>query len=130
MSPLLISEDHYNPVQDALYISGEPEANDGRRVHRLTVRDVPVDGFWSISVYNKGGFFEPNPQGAYSLNNLTARRAPDGGYTIQFGGCGPEVVNCLPTPPGWNYTVRLYRPRGELLDGSWRFPDAQPIDRI
>jgi len=29
--------------------------------------------------------------------------------------------------PGWNYTVRLYRPRKEILDGTWRFPEAQPV---
>jgi hypothetical protein len=28
--------------------------------------------------------------------------------------------------PGWNYMVRLYRPRAEILNGSWKFPDAYP----
>jgi len=28
--------------------------------------------------------------------------------------------------PGWNYLVRLYRPRAEIVDGSWKFPEAQP----
>ncbi len=37
-----------------------PKSNDGRTVHRLTVRAVPVDGFWSISVYNAKGFFQKN----------------------------------------------------------------------
>ena len=23
-------------------------------------------------------------------------------------------------------TVRLYRPRKEILDGTWKFPEAQP----
>lgn len=27
---------------------------------------------------------------------------------------------------GWNYTVRLYRPRKEILDGTWKLPEAQP----
>ena len=27
---------------------------------------------------------------------------------------------------GWNYTVRLYRPRAEILDGTWKFPEPQP----
>lgn len=39
-----------------------------------------------------------------------------------------KVENCLPTPPGWNYLVRLYRPRPEILDGSWTFPAAEPAD--
>jgi hypothetical protein len=27
---------------------------------------------------------------------------------------------------GWNYIVRLYRPRKEILDGEWKFPTPQP----
>jgi len=116
-----------NPPQDAIYIAGRPKADDGKTVHRLTVKDVPVDGFWSVSVYNKDGFFEPNPQNAYSLNDRTAKKSPDGSYAIQFGGCDGKVPNCLPITPGWNYTVRLYRPRAEILDGRWTFPEAKPV---
>jgi hypothetical protein len=29
--------------------------------------------------------------------------------------------------PGWNYTVWLYRPRAEILDGKWVFAQAQPV---
>jgi hypothetical protein len=114
-----------NPPKDAVYVRGEPGKNDGSTVYRLTVKDVPVDGFWSLSVYNADGFFVPNPKNAYSLNNLTAKPDADGAYTIQFGGCGEGVPNCLPIFPGWNYAVRLYRPRKALLDGSWIFPEAQ-----
>jgi len=28
---------------------------------------------------------------------------------------------------GWNYMVRLYRPRAEILNGTWKFPDAQLV---
>ena len=28
---------------------------------------------------------------------------------------------------GWNYTVRLYRPRKEIVDGTWKFPKAEPV---
>lgn len=38
-----------------------------------------------------------------------------------------SAPNYLPIMPGWNYTVRLYRPRKELLDGVWKFPEAQPV---
>jgi hypothetical protein len=37
-----------------------------------------------------------------------------------------EDAYCIPFTPGWNYTVRLYRPRKEILDGSWKFPEPQP----
>jgi len=116
-----------NPDRDATYMGENPQKNDGKTIHRLTVKDVPVDGFWSISVYNAQGYFVKNSQNAYSLNNVTARKSSDGTYTIQFGGCDGKVPNCLPIVAGWNYTVRLYRPRPEILDGRWKFPKAQPV---
>ena len=88
---------------------------------------MPVDGFWSISLYNAKGFFQKNVFDTYSLNNLTAKANPDGSVTVQFGGCQKSTANCLPIVPSWNYTVRLYRPRNEIIDGSWKFPEAQPV---
>ena len=116
-----------NPPSAATYVGVYPTANDGNTVHQLTVQDVPVDGFWSISVYDKDGYYRKNALGAYSINNLTAKPNRDGSYTVQFGGCGPATGNCLPITPGWNYTVRLYRPRPEVLDGRWQFPPATPV---
>ena len=91
------------------------------------MKDVPVDGFWSISLYNAEGFFEPHNLHAYSLNSITAKKAEDASVTVQFGGCAGNIPNCLPTMPGWNYMVRLYRPRAEILDGSWKFPEAEQV---
>ena len=115
-----------NPRSAAVYVGAFPKANDGKTVHTLTVKDVPVDGFWSVSVYNTDGYFEKNEQDAYSLNNLGARRGKDGSVRVQFGGCGKGTPNCLPIAAGWNYIVRLYRPRKEILDGTWKFPEARP----
>jgi hypothetical protein len=114
-----------NPRSAAIYPSVHPRANDGKTAHRLTIRDVPVDGFWSVSVYNEKGFFEKNDLNAYSVNSLTAKPNADGSFTIQFGG-DPTAINYLAISPGWNYTVRLYRPRKEILDGTWKLPEAQP----
>ncbi|QZH63278.1 DUF1214 domain-containing protein [Mycolicibacterium farcinogenes] len=116
-----------NPERDALYLTVVPPRNDGATVHRLTVKDVPVDGFWSITVYNQDGYFTPNPQNAYSLNNITAVKDADGATTVQFGGSSDDAANVLPITEGWNYLVRLYRPRPEILDGSWTFPAAEPV---
>jgi hypothetical protein len=115
-----------NPDKDAHYISVTPEKNDGKTIYRLTAKDVPVDGFWSISLYDARGFFVKNDLNAYSLNNITAKKSSDGSITVQFGGCDGTSPNCLPIMPGWNYTVRLYRPHPEILDGRWQFPEAQP----
>ena len=117
-----------NPDKDATYIGAAPAKNDGATVYRLRVKDVPVDAFWSVSVYNAAGYFEKNAYNAYSVNSITAKKDPSGAVGIQFGGCDGKIPNCLPTTPGWNYTVRLYRPRGEILNGSWKFPEAQPVD--
>ncbi|MBS0321288.1 MAG: DUF1254 domain-containing protein [Proteobacteria bacterium] len=116
-----------NPPKDATYLNFTPARNDGSTVYRLTVKDVPVDGFWSVSVYNANGFYEKNALDAYTLNNVTASKAADGSTTIQFGGCTPSVQNCLPITNGWNYMVRLYRPRADILDGHWHFPEAKPV---
>jgi hypothetical protein len=116
-----------NPDKDATYIGAAVPKNDGRSAYKLRVRDVPVDAFWSVSVYNAAGYFEKNPDNAYSLNNITAKKDPDGAITIRFGGCDGKSPNCLPIMSGWNYTVRLYRPRPEILDGKWKFPDPEPV---
>jgi hypothetical protein len=65
-----------NPKKDAMYINVYPEQNDGSVNHRLYVKDVPVDGFFSITVYNKDGFMEPNDLGINSVNNFTATPDP------------------------------------------------------
>jgi hypothetical protein len=69
-----------------------------------------------------------NDFNAYSLNNLTATKNADGSTTVQFGGCDGRVANCLPIMPGWNYMVRFYRPRAEILDGRWSLAEAQPVE--
>jgi hypothetical protein len=115
-----------NPEKDAMYLTVVPPRNDGRTIHRLTVRDVPVDGFWSITLYNAQGYLEANPYNAYSLNNITAKKSADGSVAVQFGGCDGKIENCLPIMRGWNYWVRLYRPRAEILNGRFKFPEAQP----
>lgn len=123
-----------NPERHAIYLGVAPPRNDGRTVHRLRLGEVPVDGFWSISVYNALGYFEPNARDAYTVNGYTAQREEDGTVLVQFGACADgnehrngRAANCLPVMPGWNYTVRLYRPRAELLTGAWTFPVAEPV---
>jgi hypothetical protein len=113
------------PEKDALYLPITPARNDG--VYKLRVGNVPVDGFWSLTVYNSEGYLEPNQYNAYSVNSIEAKRRPDGTAAIQLGGCDGKIQNCLPITPGWNYTVRLFRPRAEILDGTWSFPLAQPV---
>jgi len=115
-----------NPDKDALYLPITPARNNGSTIYKLTVGEVPVDGFWSITVYNKDGYLQPNQYNAYSVNGITAKKGPDGLIAIQFGGCDGQIENCLPITQEWNYTVRLYLPRPDILDSIWKFPEAQP----
>lgn len=115
-----------NPEKDATYLNVVPAKNDGATVHKVVVKNVPVDGFWSISVYNAKGYFEPNALNAYTVNSITGKKGADGSVAVQFGGCDGKIPNCVPVTPGWNYMVRLYRPHAEVLSGKWKFPEAQP----
>jgi hypothetical protein len=114
------------PAEMAEGIVDAVEKNDGKTPHVVTVRDVPVDAFWSITVYDADGFLAPNDLNRNSYNNTSATPNEDGSFTIHFGG-DPEAVNYIPITDGWNYTIRLYLPRKEILDGSWTFPKIKPV---
>ena len=107
------------PEYEATYVSEEPNLPVG--AYQLTAKDVPVDAFWSVTVYNRAGFFEENPLGVYSVNSITGVPNDDGSLTVHLGG-DADQANHIPLPEGWNYIVRLYRPRPEVLDGTWTFP--------
>jgi hypothetical protein len=111
------------PSSEATYqsVSGLPNAP-----HRVVVGEVPVDAFWSISLYNGAGYFEANPLGRYSVNSVTGTPNDDGTVTVHFGG-DADLPNQLPIMDGWNYLIRLYRPRPEVLNGTWHFPTPQPV---
>jgi hypothetical protein len=117
-----------NPDKDAIYLNVTPQKNDGKTIYKLRVKDVPVNGFWSISLYDAKGYFEKNPYNAYSINNIIAKKEADGTVAVQFGGCDGKIPNCLPIMAGWNYTVRLYRPKPEILNGKWKFPEPQAVN--
>lgn len=112
------------PTSEAMYVGVQPP---GEGPFELTMRDVPVDGFWSISVYDAKGFFVKNDRDSYTLNNITAVADEDGSVTVRFGDFGADVTNVIPTPAGWNFLVRLYRPRTEVRDGTWQVPELVPV---
>lgn len=114
------------PSQDAFYLSITPNLPVGK--YQIDVPDdVPVKAFWSVSVYDKDGFFKENSQGVYNINSQSGQADPDGSMTVNLGGCeDASRLNCIPLTEGWNYIVRLYRPGPSVLDGSWTFPAATP----
>jgi len=113
------------PEQEAFYVSEEPHLPVG--AYLVTAKDVPVDAFWSITLYNAAGFFEPNDLHRYSVNSISGVKNDDGSVTVRFGG-DESLPNVLPLTEGWNYLIRMYRPRPEVLDGTWKFPALEPAD--
>lgn len=88
------------PRSEATNVSMLPEAPDA--VCRLHLARVPVDAFWSVSV--------------------------DDGADIGFVHGEPVRPNDIPVPEGWSIVLTLYRPRPEILDGSWT-PPPLVVDR-
>ncbi|MFT6092921.1 MAG: hypothetical protein ACJA2Q_000810 [Pseudohongiellaceae bacterium] len=113
------------PEYEAFYVNVQPDLPVAS--YSLTVKDVPVDGFWSLSVYNKEGYFQENVHDAYSVNNLTATANENGSYTVHFGG-DPIGDNYLPITEGWNFVMRMYQPQETVIDGSWIMPDLVKVD--
>ncbi len=108
------------PESEAIYI---PDATPKPAGHyTMTVRDVPVDGFWSVSIYNKDGFFEENPYDSYSLNSVTATPNEDGSFTLNMAPDGEGLTNHLYVMDGWNHVFRCYLPHQAVKDGTWTPP--------
>jgi hypothetical protein len=110
------------PKEAAIYTNVVPEQNDGKTPYSVTAKDVPVDAFWSVSLYDSDGFFSINDQNAYSFNSVTSEPNDDGSITINFGACDDGRKNCLPIVDGWNVLVRQYQPGPEIISGDWTFP--------
>ncbi len=114
------------PEEEAYYAVRADPLPVGR--YRMSVAAVPVDGFWSVSIYNRDGYFDENPYDSYSVNSVTATPDTDGTVTIGFGPEPDGSPNFLFVKDGWNYVARMYRPRPSILDGSWTFPEPVPAD--
>lgn len=108
------------PESEAFYaIDSEPRPSGE---FTMTLQDVPVDAFWSVTIYNRDGYLEPNSFDSYSLNSVTAMPEPDGSVVLHMAPEPAGRANHLCIMDGWNYALRLYRPRAEILDGRWQAP--------
>lgn len=112
------------PETEAHYVNVSPQLPVGEYALRLV--DVPVDAFWSVSLYNAYGYFEPNELGVNNINSVTAVRENDGSVIVHFGIRPAGKPNFLTIMEGWNFLIRLYQPRPEVLDGTWQPPVVRP----
>jgi hypothetical protein len=85
----------------------------------------PVEGFWSLTLYDEKHFFVPNELKLYSLGtkNKGLKYNPDGSLTIYVQAAPPpeaQRANWLPAPKGdFSLYLRAYWPKTSILDGSW-----------
>jgi hypothetical protein len=92
----------------------------------------PVNGFWSLTLYNEHHFFEPNAIKRFSLGtkNKTLKYNADGSLTLYVQADEPKGArdNWLPAPKGADFSLyaRAYWPRPAVVDGSWTPP---PVTR-
>ena len=131
-----------NRPQDAVYPTSQADAK-GRPysgkykyvMHFPKGKLPPVDGFWSLTMYNADYFFYGNPLNRYTLsarNDLKANADGSVDLYLQHENPGPEKEsNWLPAPEGkFILMLRLYWPKEtppSIIDGSWAIPPVVKV---
>jgi hypothetical protein len=92
----------------------------------------PVEGFWSLTLYNDKHLFSPNKLNRYSLGtkNKNLKYNDDGSLTLYAQSDSPGAgkdSNWLPAPKDADFSlyIRTYWPKKEVLDGSWKPPKIE-----
>lgn len=96
----------------------------------------PVNGFWSLTMYDDQYYFVQNPLNRYSITERQDFRVNDDGSVdlyIQHDSPGKEKEpNWLPAPSGhFVLMFRFYWPKDKqpsLLDDSWKVPYVTRVD--
>lgn len=128
-----------NPPEDAVYVStftdaaGQPLSGSTRyRMHFEKDRVPPVRAFWSLTAYDKDGYFIANPLDRYAIGDRDPLKFNSDGsldLCIQSQNPGPDrESNWLPSGDGpFNLTIRLYWPQRTILDGTWQPPAVERV---
>jgi len=121
-----------NAPQETRYIYTDFDS-DGKRLNGANAYTVtfpagqtpPVDGFWSLTLYNKEHLFEPNALNRFSLGtkSKSMTRGGDGSLTIYVQNASPgtdKQDNWLPAPrDNFSLYIRAYWPKEEITSGKW-----------
>jgi hypothetical protein len=113
---------------------GKPlSGNSSYLIHFDPGQTPPVDGFWSVTMYNDKNLFVDNSINRYSIGQYTEglKNNTDGSLDIflQNKNPGPDKEsNWLPAPEGsFNMVLRLYLPQPQALNGTWQLPLVQHV---
>ena len=130
-----------NLVKDALYprsqLDGDGQPLDGAHTYVLHFdkgQTPPVDGFWSLTMYNAQQFFVDNPIDRYAIGDRDKLQAnPDGSLTLYIQQQSPgqdKASNWLPAPAGpFNVILRMYWPKEAAATGTWTPPAIVRTDK-
>ncbi|MCM8626341.1 DUF1254 domain-containing protein [Accumulibacter sp.] len=129
-----------NRPQDAVYPTSEgPDvaakySGEKKYVMRFEKGQLPpVNGFWSLTMYDADYFFVDNPLNRYTLSQRNKLKVnPDGSVDLYIQNESPgkdKESNWLPAPKGpFVLMMRLYWPKEQapsILDGSWKVPPVK-----
>jgi hypothetical protein len=95
----------------------------------------PVEGFWSLTLYNEHHFFHPNDLKRYSLGtkNKSLKANDDGSLTLYVQADPTEEgkrSNWLPAPRGeFSLYVRCYWPGAAIAEGKWTPPAVNRVEK-
>jgi len=132
-----------NRPQDAVYPTSEgPElikkySGANKYVMRFEKGQFPpVDGFWSITMYDQNYFFVPNPINRYTVSSRSKFKPnADGSVDVYIQNESPgkdKEANWLPAPKGdFVLMMRNYWPKEQppsILDGSWKPPHVKQVN--
>ena len=104
--------------QQAVYPQYFPKSTEHQT---LTLKDVPVRAFWSITVYDEEGYPRTD---TYDINSAFAEAEEDGSVIINFGG-DKDTKNFMEIFPGWNFTLRMYQPTEAYFNRQWIKPELK-----
>ncbi|MCD2180866.1 DUF1254 domain-containing protein [Rhizobium sp. GN54] len=96
-------------------------------------QEPPVNGFWSLTLYNDKHLFHANDLKRYSLGtkNKNLKRNTDGSLTLHAGAKNPggdKESNWVPAPDGrFSLYIRAYWGKEPILDGSWQPPKIEAL---
>jgi len=117
---------------ETTFVDADGEALDGSKgVYVLVTQPPPVNGFWSITVYDATtSRFHPNKYDRYHFNNTTALQDDDGRYTFRFKtSCEDVDENCLEVPNGpFDVAARYYLPAPAIVSGDWTMPRPTKVN--
>ena len=131
-----------NRPQDAIYPTSE-EASNGKPyegtntyvIHFDKGKFPPVNGFWSLTMYNADYFFVANPLNRYTLSSRSKFKTnKDGSVDLYIQNASPgkaHEANWLPAPAGpFKLMFRFYWPKDAIIDGTWKLPAVMAIPHM